>query len=98
MSLTQWWHQTWSDLRFPPPNQLLQDLLARYSEPHRAYHTAQHLEACADLFTRARALAQDPGAVQLALWFHDWLAHASISRISSTVSWTRRTGESPALP
>jgi predicted metal-dependent HD superfamily phosphohydrolase len=71
MSLAQWWRSTWSDLRLPPPHHLFEDLLARYGEPHRAYHTAQHLEECRDHYTRAKTLAQDPGAVQLALWFHD---------------------------
>jgi predicted metal-dependent HD superfamily phosphohydrolase len=71
MGLAQWWHSTWSDLRLPAPHHVFEDLLARYAEPHRAYHTAQHLEECHDQYTRARALAQEPGAVQLALWFHD---------------------------
>jgi predicted metal-dependent HD superfamily phosphohydrolase len=31
----------------------------------------QHLEECCEQFGRARSLAVDPGAVQLALWFHD---------------------------
>ena len=72
MPLEQWWHSTWSDLGLPLPEpQLLHALLARYAEPHRSYHTAQHLEECHDHFARSRALAHEPGAVQLALWFHD---------------------------
>jgi predicted metal-dependent HD superfamily phosphohydrolase len=71
MQLEQWWQSTWEDLGLAPEPQLLQALLARYAEPHRAYHTAQHLEECCEHFIRSRTLAQDPGAVQLALWFHD---------------------------
>jgi len=72
MSLEHWWQSTWSDLDLPEPDQrVLAELLARYAEPHRAYHTARHLEECAAQFNQARALAGDPGAVQLALWFHD---------------------------
>jgi predicted metal-dependent HD superfamily phosphohydrolase len=72
MSLVQWWEATWSDLQLAQPDpQVLGGLLARYGEPHRAYHTAQHLEECCGHFQQARVLATDPGAVQLALWFHD---------------------------
>jgi len=45
------------------------DLLARYAEPHRRYHTAAHLRAVLDLLFLD--LAVDPGAVALAAWFHD---------------------------
>lgn len=72
MSLSAWWEQTWRELQLSRPGpHVLDELLARYAEPHRAYHTAQHLEECREHFDRARSLAADPGAVQLALWFHD---------------------------
>ncbi len=45
------------------------DLLARYSEPHRRYHTATHLRAVVDLLFLD--LAVDPDSVALAAWFHD---------------------------
>ena len=47
------------------------DLVRRYAEPHRAYHTMQHIEECLAEFERARHLAADPAAVELALWYHD---------------------------
>lgn len=71
VALERWWQSTWSDLRLPEPEGVLAQLLTRYAEPHRAYHTARHLEECVAQFEHARALARDPGAVQLALWFHD---------------------------
>jgi predicted metal-dependent HD superfamily phosphohydrolase len=46
-------------------------LLARYAEPHRAYHTRQHLAECLALFEEYRSLAQQPAEVCLALWYHD---------------------------
>ena len=45
--------------------------MGRYSEPHRAYHTAQHLDECFSALEGASASAQLPGAVGLALFFHD---------------------------
>ena len=45
------------------------DLLERYAQPHRRYHTVAHLGAVLDaLFLD---LAADPAAVALAAWFHD---------------------------
>jgi predicted metal-dependent HD superfamily phosphohydrolase len=46
-------------------------LLALYREPHRAYHTPQHLEECFTLLLDSWPLCQRPGAVTLALWYHD---------------------------
>ena len=50
---------------------MLESLLARWAEPHRRYHTPQHLAECLALFDRDRALAAHPGEVATALWFHD---------------------------
>lgn len=46
-------------------------LLARYAEPHRRYHSLQHLAECLQHFETAYALAEHPVEVELALWFHD---------------------------
>jgi predicted metal-dependent HD superfamily phosphohydrolase len=50
---------------------LYQALIARYREPHRRYHTLQHLEECFERFDEVADLAPHPGEVELALWFHD---------------------------
>ena len=47
------------------------ELVARYSEPHRKYHTLQHLAECLAHFEAVRHLAEQPGEVEIALWFHD---------------------------
>ena len=46
-------------------------LLDRYSEPHRKYHTLQHLDACFAHLAAVRHEAAHPEEVELALWFHD---------------------------
>lgn len=66
------WADAWRDLRLPlPAPDVLAALLARWAEPHRRYHTPQHLHECLALFERDRALAEHPGEVAIALWFHD---------------------------
>lgn len=46
-------------------------LSARYGEPHRKYHTIDHIAHCLDELEDARTLAIDPVAVEMALWYHD---------------------------
>jgi predicted metal-dependent HD superfamily phosphohydrolase len=47
------------------------DLLSRYAEPWRKYHTLQHLEECLAWFEASSQLAERPHEVEAALWFHD---------------------------
>ncbi|MEV5985942.1 hypothetical protein AB0L85_13075 [Streptomyces sp. NPDC052051] len=48
-----------------------ENLLRRWSEPQRRYHTVGHLVAVLDHVDRLAAYADDPDAVRLAAWFHD---------------------------
>ena len=65
------WQRAWRDLHLPAPDGVLDALLAGWAEPHRRYHTLQHLSECLALFDAHRALAEHPGEVGVALWFHD---------------------------
>jgi len=66
------WGAAWRDLRLPPPaDDTLASLLAHWAQPHRRYHTLQHLRECLALFDAHRAQARHPGEVALAVWFHD---------------------------
>lgn len=66
------WSRLWEILEADgnpePVYALLSDL---YSERHRAYHNMNHLTHCLDEFEAARHLAEGPGEVEMALWFHD---------------------------
>ncbi len=53
------------------PGRWYQRLEQAYAEPHRHYHNQQHIAECLAEFDVARPLAQQPIAVELALWFHD---------------------------
>jgi predicted metal-dependent HD superfamily phosphohydrolase len=59
--------------RWPGERAAGEELLARWGEPHRRYHTTAHLAAVLDRLEELGAgdYAADPGAVVLAAWFHD---------------------------
>lgn len=73
-SLQTWqasWDSAWSALGASAPQPVLAELLQSYSEPQRHYHTLQHLGEALGLLQPALGLAERPGEVALALWFHD---------------------------
>jgi predicted metal-dependent HD superfamily phosphohydrolase len=65
------WNDTWRRLGISAPVALLAELVARYSEPHRFYHTLQHLRECFAALEPASHLTDRLGEIKLALWFHD---------------------------
>ncbi|MGB8698936.1 MAG: hypothetical protein WCD18_05920 [Thermosynechococcaceae cyanobacterium] len=77
MSLAQW-DQTWQELGATLPNpSVYQQLIERYSEPHRHYHTLQHLQDCLahlwqwQTLSAGRSLHCNRAEIAIALWFHD---------------------------
>jgi len=48
-----------------------EDLLARWAEPQRHYHTLAHLDCVLSIVDANARLADDPESVRLAAWFHD---------------------------
>ena len=58
------------DATLPQQHELGENLITRYSEPHRKYHTTRHL---LHVLTMIDRLADDHDVflVQLAAWFHD---------------------------
>jgi predicted metal-dependent HD superfamily phosphohydrolase len=58
----------------PAPEPYAANLLDRWAEPRRRYHTTDHLLAVLDHIDVLEAhgeRAEDPAAVRLAAWFHD---------------------------
>ncbi|MEU9186907.1 hypothetical protein AB0D14_20635 [Streptomyces sp. NPDC048484] len=56
---------------YPDPSLYADNLLARWSEPQRRYHTLDHLTAVLDHVDVLEKAADDPDLVRLAAWFHD---------------------------
>lgn len=47
-------------------------LAAKYSEPHRFYHTLNHLEHCISELYALKIIVPNANEVAFALWFHDY--------------------------
>ncbi len=60
----------WNHL-LPDAKPLGEDLLARYNEPHRAYHDQRHLTEVLETIDALEDEATDADTVRLAAWFHD---------------------------
>ncbi|MFI0895796.1 hypothetical protein [Streptomyces sp. NPDC020983] len=55
----------------PDPNPYGRELLERWDEPQRRYHTVDHLAQVLARVTELTGYAHDPDTVALAAWFHD---------------------------
>jgi predicted metal-dependent HD superfamily phosphohydrolase len=72
MTTLERWSRLWSQLGVAHPNtELFHQIIERYSEPHRHYHTLKHLDECFQHLDSAKQLASHPAEIELALWFHD---------------------------
>ncbi|MBK8814150.1 MAG: hypothetical protein IPN42_00915 [Methylococcaceae bacterium] len=68
------WQNAWQSIDAHASNipiALFDDVIKRYSEPHRHYHSVQHLDECLAKLAELEHLATHPGEIELALWFHD---------------------------
>ena len=68
------WVESWRELGVGESSELRRlygDVLGRYSEPHRYYHTYQHLAECFEKVQDIITLAEHPAEVHVGLWFHD---------------------------
>jgi predicted metal-dependent HD superfamily phosphohydrolase len=59
----------------PDPAPYAENLLNRWAEPQRHYHTLTHLTAVLDRVDELARYAADPEVVRLAAWFHDAVYH-----------------------
>ncbi|MEM7657703.1 MAG: hypothetical protein AAF399_16345 [Bacteroidota bacterium] len=98
--------KNWAELMQPTPGgehqfAALKWLLVAYQEPHRAYHTLNHLQDLVDQWEQHKAQLVQPIAVGLALWFHDCVydSHRSDNEQASArmaQEWLSKADVSPS--
>jgi predicted metal-dependent HD superfamily phosphohydrolase len=93
------WQSVWREFGASDAHADLFDrLVACYSEPHRKYHTMQHLNECFAHMERVRSIAERPGEVQLALWFHDAVYKTSRQdNEERSADWARESAQAGGL-
>jgi predicted metal-dependent HD superfamily phosphohydrolase len=92
------WRTLWQRLAAAADEVLYEDLVARYRERDRHYHTLQHLDECFANLRAIRADARHPGEIELALWFHDAIYDvARHDNEARSADWARAAIESAGL-
>lgn len=97
------WTRLWrAAIKTDGPTRSYERLVEMYSEPHRHYHNLRHISDCLEWLDRFAALAREPLAVELAIWFHDAVydtrasdneeCSAQLARV-----WLAETGAATAL-
>lgn len=65
------WQSLMARCGFSEHRDTFDELCDGYAEPHRFYHTAEHIAACLRHLDEVAGLADSPAEVEIALWFHD---------------------------
>lgn len=71
LDLPERWRLLWSRLGLVPPADAGTALIQAWREPHRRYHTVEHLEECLKACDEVETLAERPAEIELAIWYHD---------------------------
>lgn len=98
------WKEFWTRLGYGAQLHLFEELSNLYQEPHRAYHTLEHIGVCLQVFDGVHYLANRPESVEAAIWFHDVIyeigapdnelrsAEWAAARLQSILSETESSG------
>ena len=66
------WYRAWAGLQpGTDGDEIFKQLIAAYSEPHRHYHTLQHLSECIHSLEPVLHSSTHPAELEMAIWFHD---------------------------
>ena len=102
------WRIVWQAVAATDGDPIFDDLQARYTEAHRAYHNLEHIRECLDHFDAARHLTARSIEIELAVWFHDaiydlqrhdneersaQLAEETLQAVGSAPEMTRHVGD-----
>lgn len=70
---------------------LFDELMAKYQQPTRHYHSDRHIAACLEHFMRYKLLALSPAEIEVAIWFHDAIHDTQATdNEEQSAEWARR--------
>jgi predicted metal-dependent HD superfamily phosphohydrolase len=93
------WNHAWSQLGSSPLHQLFDEIVARYCEKHRHYHTLHHLDECLRHLDEVAQLAIHEPEIELALWFHDAIYDSRQQNNEElSAAWARSSAAAAAMP
>ena len=86
----QRWSALWTRLGAQGADDVLAEMEAAYGTPGRHYHTLGHVDRMVEEFLALGPVADEPEAVELALWMHDvvWSPEATDAEEASA-AWAR---------
>ncbi|MEZ5502491.1 MAG: hypothetical protein R3E50_07430 [Halioglobus sp.] len=86
----------WQECAGTNAEQVWQKLSRHYREPHRHYHTLDHIAHCLGELDAARSHIREFSATELAIWFHDVIYHygARDNEILSAACFSDLAGQS----
>lgn len=85
------WQQLMKRLSLPQNLNTYTQICTAYSEPHRFYHTLEHIKACLTHLQNVERLATEPDHIALALWFHDAVYRPfSSNNEQQSADWAQR--------
>jgi predicted metal-dependent HD superfamily phosphohydrolase len=92
------WNRCFADSEGERPTTIYADLVRRYSEPHRCYHTCDHITHCLKQFDLAADLMDNSDAVEMGLWFHDVICEpgAADNELKSAQLFEKITDDQPS--
>jgi len=65
------WRSLCKKLGITPDGETYNALINAHAQPHRAYHTLDHIAACLRHLDVVRDQTDRPEEIEMALWFHD---------------------------
>jgi len=65
------WQRCVTSSQSRPGSKVFAELHDRYTAPFRRFHNLDHIDDCLHRVDEVAQLLHDPGAVELAIWFHD---------------------------
>lgn len=65
------WKKLMRKLSISSNTDVFDELVSAYSQKHRYYHTAEHIDHCLGLLDEYSDSATKLGEIEIAIWFHD---------------------------